>query len=119
MNLLADTLTDPDFVTGDYTVTRQGAPTVTAGVDLPGATSTLQTGAAALHPSTIALEMLPEGHHVKGAWVLFTTTALLMEPVPDKLATPHGTLAVADVRPWTGHGGTFYVVGLDKAVVQP
>lgn len=115
MNLLADTLTDPDFVTGDYTVTRAAAPTYVANLPVPGSTSTLATGPAALHPAGLVLKMLPEGHHVQGSWILCSTVALLLEPVPDLVATEHGDMRVVDVRPWTGHGATFYLVGLDKA----
>ncbi len=114
MNLLADTLTDPDFVTGDYTVTRAPAPTYVDNLPVPGSTSTLQTGPAALHPAGQVLQMLPEGHHVKGTWVLFSTVALQLEPVPDLIATAYGSLVVVDVSAWTGHGATFYIVGLDQ-----
>lgn len=115
MNLLEDTLTDPDFVTGDYTVTRQGAPTYVDNLPVPAATSTLSTGPAALHPAGLVLKMLPEGHHVQGSWILFSTVALQLEPVPDLVTTEHGAMRVVDLHPWTGHGATFYLVGLDKA----
>jgi hypothetical protein len=116
VNLAAEVLEDPDFVTGDYLVTRQVAPSYAANLAVAGATSTFQTGPAFLRPAAgLALKLLPEGHHAQGSFVMVTTAALQVGPVPDQVATERGTLVVVAVHPWTGHGGTHYVVELDKA----
>lgn len=123
MSDITDMLSDPDFKTGDYTVSRHGAPTYdAAGVLVPATPSSFTTGDASLQPPTgAALKVLPEGFHAEITAVLYTTAALRIEPMPDLVTVASGplagSLAVVAIAPWPGMGGTHYVVGLARKAV--
>lgn len=119
----ASMLSRPRFRTGDYTVTRHAAPTYdSAGVLVPATPSTFATGDASLQPPTGAtLRVFAEGLHATIEAVLYTSTALRIEPVPDLVTVPSGplagSLAVVAIAPWPGMGDTHYVVGLARKAV--
>ena len=71
-------LSDPDFTTGSYTVTRTAAPTFDDdGVAVDGTSSTFTTGPSILRPlGGSDLEALPEGYHVSDTRKLLTTATL-------------------------------------------
>lgn len=110
MSDLTDMLSDPDFKTGDYTVTRTAAPTFTAGVAVAGATSTITTGDASLQPVEGAdLKLLPEGLHAANAALLYTTALLRLVPVPDQISIGSETWRVVGFKTWVGFGGTHQI----------
>ena len=111
----------PRFRTGDYLVTRTAAPTLAAGVEVPGSTTTFQTGDASLQPASGAtLQVRPEGIHAQDVRDLWTTAALQVAPVPDRLTIAHEVSGVAEiwivfqVRPWTGMGGQHFIASLAR-----
>lgn len=119
MSDLTDMLADPDFRTGDYTVTRTAAPSWLAGVKVAGATSTLTTGDASLQALDGAdRKVLAEGVHVTNMRKLYTTFAFQLEPADTiAVASPPidaGTWLAVGVEHHTGMGGTHYVVYLAK-----
>lgn len=115
MSDLTDMLSDPDFKTGDYTVTRRAAPSFSAGEAVAGSTSTFTTGDASLQPASAqTLKVLPEGVHAEGVADLWTTTELRAVPVPDVVTIGGEAWRVIRVQTHTGMGGTHYVVGLAR-----
>jgi hypothetical protein len=115
---LTDMLSDPDFKTGDYTVTRRAAATWSSGEATSGATSTFTTGNASLQPASAeTLAVAPEGAHATGVADLWTTTELrtVTDATPADIVTI-GTEAwrVVRVAKHVGMGGTHYIVGLAR-----
>lgn len=123
MSDLAAMLSDPDFRTGDYLVTRRGQPTYLDGILQPAEPATFQTGDASLQPANGAtLKVLPEASHAECAMVLYTSADLRCEPVPDVVTIEDapfaGDWAVVAVAPWFGFGESFRVVGLARQVAR-
>jgi len=113
---LTDMLADPDFKTGDYTVTRTAEPTIdTEGVATAGATSTFTTGSASLQPlEGVDLKNLPQGIHASDARKLYTTATLRVVPVPDTVAIGSEAYTVVGFAPWTGFGSTHQIAILAR-----
>lgn len=117
MSDLTDMLADPDFRTGDYTVTRRAAPTYAEGVPVAGATSTFTTGWASLQPvEGRDLANLPEGIHATDSRKLFTTAVLRVTPVPDVLTIEGEAWRVVGFDPWSAFGDYHQIAYVARGV---
>lgn len=119
MSALTDILRDRDFRTGDpdrgYLVTRQAAPTFTAGLAVAGSSSTFWTGPAILRPLRgRELNALPEGYHASDLRRLITTADVRVGPPPDQLAVDAEVWKAISVATTTAFGGTHRLVTLAR-----
>lgn len=117
-----DVFADPDIRTGDYLVTRRGAPQFFDGVKYEGESSTFQTGAASFQPASgQQLRLLPEGLRSDSVAQIWCRAALRVEPEPDIVTIvghPHDPWncdwRVYQVVPWVGHGSQHWIAYLSR-----
>lgn len=117
-----DVFADPDIRTGDYLVTRRGAPQFFDGVEQPGEVSTFRTGDASFQPASgQQLRQIPEGLRTDSVAQLWCRAEVRVEPVPDVVTIeghPHAAWnrdwRVYQVTPWVGHGSQHWIAYLAR-----
>lgn len=107
---------DLGFVVDGFAVTtvtrvRAGAGTYTAGVYVPGATTSTAIRASVTVPSAAVLQVLPEGLRSRARWLVHTTADVrpLVEggsgTVPDRITHDGKTWTPVELQAWSQHGG--------------
>lgn len=110
-------LANPRYRTGDYAVTRRGAPGLIDGVAQEPAESTFTTGDASLQAASgDTLKLAPEGSSTDNLRDLWTTTLLRTVPIPDVVTVGVEPWVVFNVKDFTGLGGVHYIVSLSRGV---
>lgn len=105
------------FATGTYTRTRTAAGATVDGRYTEGATATASVVGSLQPPTGQDLKSLPEGRHADGTLVFYTTSALLVTPIPDRLTIDGEQWEVFRVERWQAFGDTHYRAWLSRLPV--
>lgn len=97
------------FSTGSYTRTRTSVGTTVDGTYVEGSTSTSSI-LGSLQPVTgDLLKSLPEGRRADEVKVLYTTSDVIVKPIPDKFTIDGEQWETEKVMKWEHFGETHYI----------
>ncbi len=90
------------------TITRSAAPTRVSGrPSVMGATSTVAIVASVQPLSSKELQLVPEGMRARGVRKVFTSTPLVLLPMPDRFDYQGATWEIVDERDWLDIGNYY------------
>jgi hypothetical protein len=89
------------------TITRTAMPTMAYGRPTTASTSTISIRACVQPLSSKELLLVPEGMRARGVRKVFTSTALLCLPMPDRFTYQGDTWEIVDERDWIDLGNYY------------